>query len=331
MANTEDIKTESDIKVSVLIPVYGVEKYIERCARSLFSQTLNDDIEFIFVDDATPDRSIDILEEIIGEYPDRKPNIRILHHERNKGLAVARVTGIKAARGEYVAHCDSDDWVEPDTYQLMYETAKANDSDIVVCSYISEYGTGNEIKQQTLLPDREQVVSSMLRFEEMHPFLWLRLIRKEFYDKHDFRADPKITFCEDLAVTIPMHLLTDKVSVVSKPLYHYNCINSGSMTQERNLRKIESCRLAMDCLEDFIIKTNHPAVMPALNYRRFLYFIPLITCLECYDPKRWLELDDPTIRIDLMIRSRLSVWLVRHKQFFLNKLVQILVRKIFNR
>lgn len=106
-------------KVSVIIPVYGVEKYIERCARSLFEQTL-EDMEFIFVDDSTRDNSIDILLEVINEYPQRKNQIKILTHEVNKGLPAARQTGIKAAKGDYIAHCDSDDWVTPNAYQEMY-------------------------------------------------------------------------------------------------------------------------------------------------------------------------------------------------------------------
>lgn len=97
-------------KVSVIIPVYGVEKYIERCVRSLFEQTL-DDIEYIFVDDCCLDRSIEILDNVIKEYPNRRTDIKIVHHKENKGLAQARQSGIKVATGEYFVHCDSDDWV----------------------------------------------------------------------------------------------------------------------------------------------------------------------------------------------------------------------------
>ncbi len=96
------------LKVSVIIPVYGVEKYIERCTRSLFEQTL-DDMEFIFVNDCTKDNSIAIIERIAEEYPLRKSQIHILNHQVNKGLPIARQTGLRVATGEYIAHCDSDD------------------------------------------------------------------------------------------------------------------------------------------------------------------------------------------------------------------------------
>ena len=88
------------VKVSVCIPVYGVEKYIERCARSLFEQTMQEGIEFIFVNDCTPDKNIEILERVLAEYPHRKEQTKIIHHENNKGLVSARNTGLTYAVGE---------------------------------------------------------------------------------------------------------------------------------------------------------------------------------------------------------------------------------------
>ena len=122
-------------KLSVVIPVYGVEKYIERCARSLFEQTL-DDIEYIFVNDCTKDRSIDILNAVINDYPARKEQVRIVHHEKNKGLPFARQSGWQVATGEYIANCDSDDWVALDFYEIMYNEAIEKNADMVVSDYI---------------------------------------------------------------------------------------------------------------------------------------------------------------------------------------------------
>lgn len=110
-------------KVSVIIPVYGVERYIEQCARSLFSQTMRDGIEYIFVDDCSPDKSIEILEDILREYPHREPQVKIIRHTENQGIGGTRRTGVKNATGEYIIHCDSDDWVEPDMYEMLYGKA----------------------------------------------------------------------------------------------------------------------------------------------------------------------------------------------------------------
>ena len=109
-------------KVTVVVPVYRVEQYIERCARSLMEQTL-DSIEYIFVDDCTDDHSVDILKSVITQYSERRGQTQIIHFGQNRGLAVARRTAIQAAQGEYVISCDSDDWVDHDAYRLRYELA----------------------------------------------------------------------------------------------------------------------------------------------------------------------------------------------------------------
>lgn len=108
-------------KISVIIPVYGVERYIEQCACSLFEQTMQDGIEFIFVDDCSPDKSIEILENVLREYPHREQQVKIIRHTENQGLGGARKTGMEYATGEYIIHCDSDDWVEPECMKRFIE------------------------------------------------------------------------------------------------------------------------------------------------------------------------------------------------------------------
>lgn len=98
------------MKVSVLVPVYGVEKYIERCAVSLFEQT-HCDMEYVFVNDCTPDSSISILRSVIERYPDRAPQVRIIDNEVNRGVGATRAVAIAAATGECIMHADSDDYM----------------------------------------------------------------------------------------------------------------------------------------------------------------------------------------------------------------------------
>lgn len=116
--------------ISVIIPIFRVEAYIERCARSLMEQTL-EEVEFIFVDDCSPDGSVDVLQRVIADYPEREGQVRIIRHERNRGLPAARNTGLTEATGEYIFHCDSDDFIERDAVEKMYEIAKKEDADIV--------------------------------------------------------------------------------------------------------------------------------------------------------------------------------------------------------
>lgn len=130
-------------KVSVIVPIYGVEEYIERCARSLFEQTM-DDMEFIFVNDCTKDNSMDVLQRVMKDYPNRREQIKIICHTENKGLPQARKTGILVSTGDYIAHCDSDDWMEHDAYQLLYEKAINSESDMVFFDYCRTDGITKE-------------------------------------------------------------------------------------------------------------------------------------------------------------------------------------------
>ena len=130
-------------KLSVIIPIYGAENSIEKCAESLFRQTL-DDIEYIFVNDCTPDRSIEVLQSVIDRYPNRRDQIRIINLPTNFRLAAARNIGLKQAKGLYVIHCDPDDWVDTTLYEDMYSLASRRDYDIVSCDYMVEYENNSQ-------------------------------------------------------------------------------------------------------------------------------------------------------------------------------------------
>ena len=161
-------------KVSVLVPVYGVEKYIERCARSLFEQTL-DDIEFIFVDDCTPDRSIEILESVIEEYrlrfAEKNYDVRIVRMPTNSGLAAVRRHGIQLATGDYITFCDSDDIMPEDAVESLYNLAVESDADIVSGDMEWLYDDGTTKRSYISLPygsDRESVYRALLSNEYSH-------------------------------------------------------------------------------------------------------------------------------------------------------------------
>ena len=117
-------------KVSIIVPIFKVEAYIADCARSVLGQSYPD-IEFIFVDDGSPDRSVEILESLIRhEFPARKQQV-ILLRKPNGGLPQARLSGLAAASGDYILHVDSDDWIEADAAEKLVGKAESEDADVV--------------------------------------------------------------------------------------------------------------------------------------------------------------------------------------------------------
>lgn len=219
-------------KLSVLVPVYGVEKYIERCARSLFEQTL-DDIEYIFVDDCTPDRSIEILNAIIEEYRPRfareNKTTRIVRMPTNSGLAAVRRHGIQFCTGEYIIHCDSDDWVETDMYELMYNEAKRIDADMVFCGYRTTDGVNVQQEYYHTHTDKDEILRSMLTMAESWSTC-TKICKKSLY--MDDIIYPQYAMGEDMVLILQVVLKSNRFGIVNKVLYNYYS-NPTSITKTR--------------------------------------------------------------------------------------------------
>lgn len=242
-------------KVSVIVPVYKVEKYIERCARSLFNQTL-DDIEYIFVDDCSPDRSIEILNQVIGEYPGRKDQVQIIHHASNQGLALARQTGLKAATGEYIAHCDSDDWVDNDMYSQMYREAITKNSDLVICDYILTNGTSDIDRINSCHADtpKQEIKNCLLQRDPWS--LCNKLFRKKVYYNIEY---PQDAMGEDMATTIQLLWNCESMSYISKPYYkyYYNPESiTKKITRENCINRFEQLSKNTDIVLNFLNRTD---------------------------------------------------------------------------
>lgn len=217
-------------KVSVIIPVYGVEKYIERCARSLFEQTL-DDIEYLFIDDCTPDKSIEVLNRVLEEYPQRKNQVIIHRLEKNSGQAAVRKWGMLNATGDYTIHCDSDDWVDVTMYEKMYNKAIEEDADVVVCDFLQS--DGNEYR--VMVSSTKSVdVKSMLINGLMHRYsssLWNKMVRRTVYTESEI-IYPKYAMAEDLTLFSQILFNSKRVAYIPEPLYFYYYNNESISRKE---------------------------------------------------------------------------------------------------
>lgn len=239
-------------KVSVIVPIYGVEQYIERCARSLFEQTL-DDIEYIFVDDCTKDNSVSVLGKVIEKYPSRKNKIRIIRHDINKGLPQARKTGIEAACGKYVAHCDSDDFVEKDMYEQLYQKAEELNADIVFCDLYYDGRYKNIIKAfPSDKTDKAYMNYHCCSYTGTVTMVQYFCKRSMYTENHI--QYPQAMIMEDQVVTSQLRYFAKKFGYVQKPLYHY-IINNNSMTNFKSLddtlNKIWQIKENTDIIIDF--------------------------------------------------------------------------------
>jgi len=213
-------------KISVIVPVYKVEKFISRCAKSLMEQTM-DNIEYIFVDDASPDNSIQILKKVLADYPGRRDNVRILIHAENKGLPAARNTGLAVATGEYIFHCDSDDFVEKDLLSTLYETACRENADIVWSDYYISYPNNERYLKQPSYDTPEAALKGMLH-GRMKYNVWNKLAKRSLYTDNNITFPAGYAMGEDMTMMF-LFSYAHKVAYVGKALYHY-VSNNASMT-----------------------------------------------------------------------------------------------------
>lgn len=231
--------SDNKVPVSVIVPIYGVERYIERCVRSLFEQSLYG-IEYIFVNDCTKDNSMTILNNMIKEYEQRlkgeNKSVFIINLPENGGLPLARWHGIQKATGEYIAHCDSDDWVDKEMYELMYRKAHSDNSDMVVCDFY--YSTKDKnVPFTSFIPNqtKEELYANI--FKQTIPwFVWNKMIRTELYQSKGINV-PQRTQGEDMAFILQLLYYIESISYVNKPLYHY-ALNTETPTHSNDVQSI---------------------------------------------------------------------------------------------
>ena len=269
--------------VSVIIPVYQVEPYMARCARSLFGQTLQD-IEFLFIDDCSPDRSIAVMREVLEEFPQRKDQVTVFRMPQNSGQAAVRMQGMALARGEYLIHCDSDDYVDADAYEALYGKARAEVLDIVTCDLTVEQD-GRVVER---VDGECTSVARMLQGKERWNLV-CRMIRRTLCA--DIAA-PVADMGEDMVISLQAQLKARRTGHLDRPLYHY-CLRGESLTRregrEDRVARLDALsqnvRLMVGLLEDRYGYTGDEPELVRFKYKCREVLIPLVHLPACY--RRW--------------------------------------------
>ncbi len=199
--------------ISIIVPVYKVEPYLPKCIESIINQTYHD-LEIILVDDGSPDQCGVICEE----YAKKDNRIRVFHTE-NKGLSAARNYGIERACGEYIGFVDSDDWIEPNMYEVLLKTAKESCSEIVQCGYFRDSFSTSTISHVTMERTYTSIEALQALIQgEISPGVWNKLWKKECFARILF---PEGHVFEEIATVYKLFDSIRTVTSVSRELYHY--------------------------------------------------------------------------------------------------------------
>lgn len=244
-------------KVSFAISMYNTAQYLERCMRTLFEQTM-DDVEYVVVDDGSTDDSCQMLMDLVEQYPHRKQQLKIIHHECNKGSAEAKKNSYLAATGEYVIAIDSDDFVDRNMAKIMYSKAKEVDADLVVCGVYRETSKNMRLAwiSNPEMPFDQEVSRRDMISRRVIPGLWCRLVRRSILDNPNF-IWPTNNFAEDVVISIQMAIFAHRIARVDVPLYNY-CYNQSSLCHKNDndaiLRRFHEDKANMELVIEILKK-----------------------------------------------------------------------------
>ena len=182
------------VKVSILVPLYNVEKYVGRCVESLFSQTYAN-IEYVFVNDCTPDRSMEVITDYIEKYG-VCDKCKIINHTVNKGISASRNDCLDNASGDYILFIDSDDFIDVDMVEKLVLAAQENNADISGCGYIEEYEDHSVEIPQRYTNDHQEMMRAITLLT-IKGVMWKLLIRRSIVDENKIRFIPDNTMVDD--------------------------------------------------------------------------------------------------------------------------------------
>lgn len=235
--------------VTIIVPVYGVEKYIDECAESLFSQTYSD-IEYVFCDDCTPDRSIELLREVMERYPERKERVRIVHNDTNMGIGTTRKRLVSEVHTDTFLFVDSDDILPPDAVSILVNKMNETDTDIVDGAYAIYV---DEKVGKVITPPHDEpskYLDKILCQNIILPRVWGRLYKTSVLDKVKDLFIEGIDFAEDICATSRLACVTSR-SWTDEVVYYYRTDNINSYTRNITKRNILSYFRAMSMVLSF--------------------------------------------------------------------------------
>lgn len=321
--------------VSILVPIYGVEKYIKRCAESLFIQTYQN-IEYIFVDDCTPDNSVDVLRRVLLRFPDRKDQVHIIRHEFNQGLAAARNTALEAAHGKYVMHVDSDDFIDKTTVEKAMLKMQEESADVVI------FGMNHVFKDKVIaekvdIPSDPKEYAAKLLARECPVCVCGGLYLRSLYMDNDVRAIPGLNMGEDYATKPRLIYYAKRIASLNEPLYSYVHYNEGAYSYTLKNKYIDDLMQALSVLESFFVKSENPAFFTdsIVKAKIDVWFLLLISWgIHHGDKIIWKRLQnlfDFQYLTNVSFKKRIIIYFAMHNKPFLVRsyaICGVLIKKL---
>lgn len=265
----KNLENPTEPEISIIIPVYNVEKYVERCLDSIFNQKMIGRCEVIVVDDCSTDNSLEILKE----YKQQQPALSIIAHEKNKKLSCARNSGMIVAKGKYIMHVDSDDWLLPDALETLYNKSIQVNADVIVFNYVRSNDAGESTTVKSI--EKEYLTTSKADVQQF--FLgapWNKIVKRKF-TKDLISGEVGINNTEDLIYASEIMLKVESIVLIPDVLYAY-FVNHQSITRTvMPLAYLEHQALVLKQIQKIVNKYNPSNNLIAVilcYFEKFIYF-----------------------------------------------------------
>lgn len=318
--------------ISVIVPVYAVEKFVEHCAVSLMEQTL-DGIECIFVDDCSPDHSVDIIRDVISRYPCR--DARIVSHGVNRGLPAARNTGLELATGKYVFHCDGDDWIEPDMLERMYEVAESSQADIVYCDFYLSYEKSERYMPNLCFESGESLLRQGFLSGAIKYNVWNKLVKRSLYTDNGIIFPDGHSMGEDMTM-IRLAACAEGVKYLPEALYHYVQTNTAAFSKTQSPKQLEDIKYNVEETVSFLREKYGDELEEDIKNFKLSIKFPFLISDSREQYKLWAEwYPEANCNVlknkSLSFRSRFLQWMASKKLWTGVRLYHLVVYKIVYR
>ena len=280
---------EQNIKVSILVPFYKVDKYVGRCVESLFTQTYKN-IEYVFVNDCTPDRSMEVINEMIDKYG-VSSQCKMIIHDQNQGISASRNDCLDNMTGDYFLFVDSDDYIDEDMVELLVEAAIKENADIAGCGYVEEYADHSVEYPQVYTNDHDEMMRAITLLT-IKGVMWKLLVSSTIVTEHrdEVRFIPDRNMVDDYLFCCQMFYYAKRFAGVNRCLYHWIQYNPNNYTHT-TIFAVESQAAAIRKTEEFYRKKGVLEVVNnSLLQRKFVSKLPLLLDKNCRDVPRWRRL-----------------------------------------
>lgn len=278
-----------EIKVSILVPFYKVEHYVGRCVESLFTQTYKN-IEYVFVNDCSPDKSMEVINELIDKF-DMASKCKIIVHETNLGISASRNDCLDNMTGDFFLFIDSDDYIDADMVELLVEAALKENADISGCGYIEEYADHSVQHPQKYTNDHDEMMRAITLLT-IKGVMWKLLVRSTIVTEHreEVRFIPDRNMVDDYLFCCQIFYYAQRFAGVDRCMYHWIQYNPNNYTHT-TIFAVESQAAAIRKTEEFYRdKGVYEVVKDSLLQRKFVSKLPLLLDKNCRDVGRWRSL-----------------------------------------